>query len=381
MKVAYVDMFDRTESGSWPIISRYMARSLREQGIETEHIGSLEEKYLLLSRLKYHFYKRVFKKNYLINRSPLILKGYAAQVSKKLSRLDADVVFSVGALTVAYLECKQPIAFWGDAAFAGLVNFYPGLDNFCKETVRDGYETERSALERCKLAIYASEWAARTIREHYRIDPSKIKVVPFGANIEHDMTYDDIKRIIESRPSDKCRLLFIGMDWARKGGDIAFEVASSLAGSGLKTELTIAGCRPELREPLPGFVKNIGFIDRTSETGDCCMKKLLAESHFLILPARAEAFGIALCEANAFGVPCIATNVGGIPTIIKDGVNGKLFSKDAAISEYCAYISGLFSDRNKYNELAASSFNEYQTRLNWAVSGQAVKRLLEEVVR
>jgi glycosyltransferase involved in cell wall biosynthesis len=85
-------------------------------------------------------------------------------------------------------------------------------------------------------------------------------------------------------------------------------------------------------------------------------------------------------EACSFGVPCIATDVGGIPSIIKDGFNGKTFSKDAEIADYCTYISNLFSDYAQYKNLALSSFNEYQSRLNWSVAGQTVRKLIMDRV-
>ena len=43
-------------------------------------------------------------------------------------------------------------------------------------------------------------------------------------------------------------------------------------------------------------------------------------------------------------------------------------------------IIEITKDRNIYNELALSSYNEYKTRLNWDVSCKKVKNLLEELI-
>jgi glycosyltransferase involved in cell wall biosynthesis len=110
------------------------------------------------------------------------------------------------------------------------------------------------------------------------------------------------------------------------------------------------------------------------------LNKLFAESHFLLLPSKAEAFGLVLCEAGSFGVPSLATNVGGIPTIINDDVNGRLFPKDGGIEAYCNYICDLFSKYQTYKDLALSSFNEFEARLNWPVAGKAARKLLEAVI-
>jgi len=261
-----------------------------------------------------------------------------------------------------------------------MIDFYPNFSNLCEETIRNGNAMEKSALDRCKLAIYSSEWAAQTAINYYKTDPSKVKVVPFGANIKCNRNFDDVRKIIDARSSNKCKLLFLGVDWLRKGGNIALAVAEELNKSGLKTELTIVGCQPITDEPMPKFVRSLGFISKSTEGGRNKINNLLAESHFLILPSMAEATPIVFCEANSFGVPCLSTNVGGIPTIIKDGLNGKIFSKDANITEYCTYISNLFSNYSVYKNLALSSFNEYQSRLNWSVAGQTVKRLLQSII-
>jgi glycosyltransferase involved in cell wall biosynthesis len=178
---------------------------------------------------------------------------------------------------------------------------------------------------------------------------------------------------------DKCKLLFLGVDWFRKGGDIALEVARELKRSGLNVELTIVGCQP-FNESPPDFVTTLGFISKNTGLGVNKINKLIAESHFLIVPSRAEAYGNVFCEANSFGVPCISTKVGGIPTIIKDRVNGKVFEKDAYLTEYCTYIHNLFSKYSEYKSLALSSFNEYQSRLNWSTTAKTAKNLLVDLI-
>ncbi|GJD17235.1 hypothetical protein RIVM261_021910 [Rivularia sp. IAM M-261] len=50
---------------------------------------------------------------------------------------------------------------------------------------------------------------------------------------------DDIHTIIKAKKPIPCKLLFIGVDWVRKGGDIALEVVKELNENGLdSTEST-----------------------------------------------------------------------------------------------------------------------------------------------
>jgi glycosyltransferase involved in cell wall biosynthesis len=384
MRIAYVTPFDaRNLNGrkNWSGLGYYIAQSLKDQSIHLDYIGPLEDRLALefAYKIKSVYYK-LWGRTHIRDSDPLILRDYARQISEKLSSINVDIVFSTSSNSIAYLKCNQPIVFWGDATFSGLENFYPQYTNLSQESFENWHVLERFALEKCKLAIYASEWAAQTAIEHYSAHPDKVKVVPFGANIDSGQTVSEIKDLIESRPSNHCKLLFLGVDWYRKGGDVALKAAESLNNLGLPTTLTVVGCQPISEGTLPSFVKPLGFISKSSSAGKRRINQLIAESHFLILPSRAECYGVVFCEANSLGVPCISRKVGGIPTIIKDDLNGKLFDDNKDYMEYCEYIFNIFTNYSQYKKLALSAFNEYESRLNWRVAGQKVRDLLMTII-
>ncbi|CAN1209216.1 Glycosyl transferase family 1 domain-containing protein [Tumidithrix helvetica PCC 7403] len=385
MNIAYATTYDAralTGSNEWSGLGYYISQALKNQGIELGYLGPLEEKFTLriVQKCKRRYYKFFQGTHYEKDSDLQVLRDYAREISKKLSASNADVVFSAAIRPIVYLDCSQPIVFWADATYAGLVDFYPQYANLCQESLESWHMMEKLALEKCKLAIYASDWAAQSALEYYNADPAKVKVVPFGANIDSDRTLSEIKDLIEARSSNRCKLLFLGVDWYRKGGDVALKVAENLNNLGLNTELTVVGCEPIVEDSLPSFVKPLGFISKSTSAGKERINQLIAESHFLILPSRAECYGVVFCEANSFGVPCISRKVGGIPTIIKPNVNGNLFDLNAETSQYCDYIYRLFANYTDYKKLAFSAFNEYQSRLNWGVSGQKVKELLQTLV-
>jgi glycosyltransferase involved in cell wall biosynthesis len=358
---------------------RYKAKCLEDQSVELTYIGPLREKYWRFFSIKTNIYN-VFKKNYESLREPVILQSFANQILDNLSKLDVDIVFSHSSIPASFLECRQPIVFWVDATFAGMIDFYPEFSNLSQEYLRKGNFQEQSALTKCSMAIYGSEWAAETAIKHYQVEPSKIKVVPYGANLEGNRNHEDIDNFLKSRSTRKCNLLFFGVEWYRKGGDLAFDIAKTLNKHGLPTELNIIGCDPLVNKPLPDFIKTHGFINKTTQEGLEKINRVLSKTHFLIHPARAEANCCVLPEANSFGVPCVTTNVGGIPTVIKDNINGKLFSPRDGIDTYCDFITNSFTDFTGYKNLARSSFHEYQSRLNWGVAGMTVKKLLSEII-
>ncbi len=389
MKVAYVSTHDASDVRAWSGLTYHMAQSLLNQSIQLHFVGNLAEKYANLFRLKQLFYKFGAQKIYLRDREPYILKAYSQQAQQQLFKLEKlhkiDLIFCPGTYVSAYLESSKPIVFWSDATFASMINFYPEFTNLCAETIKNGFLMEQSALDRCKLAIYSSDWAAQSAIKNYQVDQNKVKVVSFGANIACDRTTQDLESIVNARSEKKCKLLFIGVNWRRKGGDVALEVVKRLNNSGVDAELTIVGCEPDAQNPLPNFVKSLGFISKSSAAGRQKLDELLAESHFLILPSVADCTPVVFSEANSFGLPCISRKVGGIPTIIKDDINGKLFDfnpqdLNSEINEYCAYLENIFTNYAEYKKLAMSSFCEYELRLNWQVAGKALKDLFMQIV-
>ena len=384
MKLAYVTTYDsRQLSGSdeWSGTGYFIAQALENQSIDLNYLGPLKDSFWqkVSRKLKRHYYEFNQPKKYEKDPDPQTLKNYARQIEQKLICHQDEIIFSATINPISYLKRDRPIAFWADATFAGIAEFYPQYSNLHPEIVKQWHQMERLALENCQLAIYSSDWAAKSAVEFYQADPAKVKIVPFGANIDHEYSFSEIKNAIEAKPDDSCKLLFIGVDWHRKGGDTVYAIAKQLNQIGLRTELTVVGCQPLIDEPIPEFVKSLGFIKKSTPEGKERLRRLIQEAHFLILPSLADCTPMVFPEANSLGVPCISTKVGGIPTVIHDDENGKLFELNSNISEYCNYINFLFTDYSRYQQLAINSFSAYKARLNWQVAGQKVKTLLESI--
>lgn len=389
MKIAYLTSYDVLDSSQWTEkkvglhgAGYHLAKTLESQLVPLEYIGPINyNSPSLIHKLKWHFNRHLFKKDYFYFLEPSVLEEYGKRVSQKIAKSNSDVVLCPeNTLPIAYLNCEQPIVLWTDAPLSASINLYAWLNNLSDETTKHLYEMEKLALDKCNLIIFLSQWAAQNAIETYGIDPAKIRVIPWGANLDNHRNSDDIKAIVESKASDRCKLLFIGVDWFRKGGDIAFAVAKELNESGIETELTVVGCEPTINETLPKYIKNLGFINKNTREGAERINKLFSESHFLILPSRADFSPHVFCEANSFGLPCISTQVGGIPTLIKDNLNGKTFALNSNISDYCNYISAAIDNYNDYKNLAYSSFHEYQTRLNWAVAGETGRQVIKDIL-
>lgn len=378
MRIGYVTTYDGWDVENWSGCGYYIAKALEQQSIEVVRVGPLKTVVDSVLRAKLFFHNHVTGKVYQLDRDPSVLRSYAEQVTKQLDDLDVDVVFSPGTIPISYLKYRKPIVFWTDATYAAMVGYYPGgWSNLSRQSVKNGNRMEGQALSNCRLAIYTSEWAATSAKRNYRVDPSKVKVVPFGPNFDATLTLTDIQAMVARRPADVCRLIFMGTDWYRKGGDIAVELAKRLNARGLKTDLVVVGSAPS--HGLPEFVTVNGFLSKRTFEGHEVIKRLLSDSHFLVLPTRADCVPVVIAEANAYGVPVVASDVGGIPSAVTGGINGAAFPLRDFVEQACSFIQTSMADAATYSCLAEASFGRFESELNWQSAGKQVKKYLEEI--
>ena len=380
MKLAYATTFDSRDVINWSGTPYYMSKFFEENGCHIEHIGNLERKLPSGFKIKQFWKDLACGQRESPRFNTVAAKHYSEQVAERIKHSSVDAIIAPQINPVAYLDCNKPTILWTDALYASLIGFYPGFSNHSATSIAQGNKITADCLHQAKLVILSSDWAARSATELYGISKDKVKVVPFGANIQCHHTLNDIRDMLKMRNRNIVKFLFLGKHWDRKGGDIVFKVAKALHAAGQPVEVNFVGCYPPKHEDIPSYIKCHGFISKRTPEGIARITKFLRESHFLFVPSRAEAYGIVFCEANAFGLPNLTSYIGGISTVVKDNVNGMTFALDASPEVYCGYIMDLMKDYSKYEELALSSFNEYQTRLNWNVATQSVTKLIRDIL-
>ncbi|MEJ7766819.1 MAG: glycosyltransferase family 4 protein, partial [Chitinophagaceae bacterium] len=290
-----------------------------------------------------------------------------------------DCVFSPGSIPVAYLKTSLPKVMYMDATFDCMLDYYEPSSDLSSDIIRQGHELEKQALDSCALAIFSSDWAAQSAINYYGTSPSKVKVVPFGANFDVVNSEPQVKDIINIRDKHTLKILFNGVDWLRKGGDVVLSTVDELIKRGLQVELHVAGLHSIPISNIPHFVINHGYLKKGIPEEKEALENLYNTCHFLFLPSRAEAFGCVFCEASLFGMPSISRKTGGVPTSIINGKNGFALDQSAGVNDYADLICDLFLDKDKYTALAESSYEEYKNRLNWKTAGESLTQLMEQL--
>jgi glycosyltransferase involved in cell wall biosynthesis len=381
MKIAYLTIDDPANVNAWSGINAHMAEALRkQQAVELFHIGPLRTSpRTLISKLKACLLTLRYCKRYLWSRDPGLLRVYARRAERLLPS-DCDLIFSPGTEPISYLRTDKPVVFWTDAPFAAMLNYYPWYCDLSRAARRDGLQCNTLALRRSRLAIYSSAWAANAAIEQQSGDPAKIRVLPFGANLQRSLRDEELEVLIGRRQASPWEFLLVGVDWLRKGGDIALEVIGELNRRGFPSELVVVGCQPPKSiGALPGYLKLEGFVDKRTTRGQLRLTELYNSALFYFMPSRAEAYGIAFCEANAFGLPCLARDTGGIHSLIEDGVNGQCFALHQSIGNYVDFITATMASGG-YPAMSRNSLRLSRERLNWNASASSLMASLHSIV-
>ncbi len=382
MRIAFLmNWFDRTNTVKYPrSVGYYMTKHLEQHGAEIDLIPSTITNEFAC-KMKQVVYKYIFNKRYLHYADLSLIKFDAKRRSKILEKSTADIIFAFGPTSLVFLETDKKVSFWTDAIFNGLLNYYSDYQNLAHKSIINSQLVDIIGLHRAECAFFTSEWAYNLALQENKAKADRYFIAPFGMNLDITHSIGFIEQTATARIKDRiCKLLLIGVDWQRKGADIAVAITKQLNKLGINAELTVIGCNPQNNIELPNFIKIVKFINTGTNDG---MKRLISyykSSHFFLMPTLSEAFGHVFCEANAFGLPCISHKTGGIPSVIHNGKNGQLFEIGEDIDNWCNYIIDTFNNKVKYYELCLSSFNEYQTRLNWDVGTKIVYDKLSELL-
>jgi glycosyltransferase involved in cell wall biosynthesis len=379
LRIGYLTSIDAENKKSWSGIHYFISQSLQKHCGDVIFLGPKQlKRELFFGKIKSFLANKLIHKRFDYLHSIALSKAFGNYFNSKISGLNLDVIFVVAASTeAAFINTSTPIVLISDTTFFNMINYYPAYSNLLNSSKKQGLLIEQNVIKKASLLLYPSSWAANSAIENFGADKNKVHVIPFGANIEvepmlHHTNYNTKNK--------KCKLLFLGVDWNRKGGDIAFNVLLKLNNEyKLDTTLTVCGCTPPANISHPNLI-TIPFLDKNIQQDREKFNSILSQHDLLILPTKAECFGIVFCEASAYGMPSVASNTGGISGAIANGINGFLIDDFSSADAFAKKIFEIYSDEILFEKLKTSSRNYYETNLNWDAWGKSVKQKLQTLL-
>ena len=162
-------------------------------------------------------------------------------------------------------------------------------------------------------------------------------------------------------------VVFIGRVTRDKGAITVVQVMQQLWANGVKVECAIAGTI------LPDFDRFLRAqtampcLHSLGPISDDDKRDLLAAADVVVMPSRAESFGIVYLEAWANGKPVIGARAGGAAEVISDGVDGYLVPFGDA-SSLASRIKGLIADHELAQQMGEAGRAKLFARYTWDIT-------------
>ncbi|HKT72557.1 MAG TPA: glycosyltransferase family 4 protein [Steroidobacteraceae bacterium] len=218
-------------------------------------------------------------------------------------------------------------------------------------------ELERSIYQNARLVFTMSSHISRSLTEQYGCLSSRVQCVYAGSNV----ATPDLGDLGPERFAQK-RILFVGVDWERKGGPVLLEAFREVRRSHPTAELIIVGCAPNVAEPGCRVVGRVPLAEVAS---------FYRTASVFCLPTTVEPFGFVFLEAFAYGLPVVATNLGAIPDFVEDGVSG--FRVDCNDAEQLARrLSELLDDPARCAAFGARGRALVGERYTWQSTAERI---------
>ena len=377
-KIAYYSINDPLDKRSWSGITYYMGQTLQKHVGDVHFLGPVKIPWFLDKTIRaLQKLSRFLFRSEWIPKYSLLKNIYACRILKRrMQGRQYDLLVAPAAASeLGYLNTDLPIVYFGDATYKAYSETYEKeFKNSNKLSRWEGEHLEKRALKKSDLIIFSSQWAANSAIRDYGVPAEKIEVIQMGANIDAAPPYETIFKKEENKV---LTLLFLSVDWERKGGPIAFDALQQLHAAGTAVKLIVCGCVPPGQFVHP-CLEVIPFLNKNEAKDSERFVHLLSTAHFLLLPTRADCTPLVNCESNAYGVPAITTDVGGISDGVIDGVNGYCLPLQAGGSQYAQLIAGIFSDKERYHQLIITSRKRYDEVLNWKKFAEHFYQVLQK---
>jgi glycosyltransferase involved in cell wall biosynthesis len=192
---------------------------------------------------------------------------------------------------------------------------------------------ERLVRDNCRGVIALSDYAVRRTRG-LNADWAGLPRLEAKMQVIHP-NLPLLRREPKPLPGGPIRLVFVGRQWARKGGVVAVRLAAKARQRGLPVEVTIVspltyGANVYTDHPDAGrYAADVRLLDGPNVTvhrslGNEDVLRLMAESTFTLLPTVNDTYGFTVLEGFSVGTPTIVSRTGALPEVVRDEVNGYL---------------------------------------------------------
>ena len=328
VKIIGLTMGEPYNVANWSGIPFHLFTTLKSKGYLLDAVGIVPPKEFDLSlKMLYGVYlRRTRRLQEVTQRSSLrryVLGFTARRKINKLSNLcnkDENIAVLSTTTLIDTRRFRFPVFGYLDATLYQAYSLNPNYKKF--NLLDDRLFSNVNSLEKEIFKSYAgifvfSEWVRNSLINDYSIEPEKIIVAGYAANLPGDIEDFD------KRDFEKPVLLSVVTDFYRKGGKITMETYRILSSRFRDLNLVLIGNVPEsYKSQDRSRIQIVNFL-RKDRPDD--LQKLISyykSASVFLLPSMYDTMPAVILEAMYLKTPVVASNVCGIPEMVKDGETG-----------------------------------------------------------
>ncbi|MFI7123539.1 glycosyltransferase family 4 protein [Amycolatopsis sp. NPDC049868] len=228
---------------------------------------------------------------------------------------------------------------------------------------------ERETLGAVDAVVATSDWAARRLIGHHGLAPHRVHVVPPGVD----------RAEVASGSLGGTHLVCVANVTPRKGQGLLADALKSLKDLPWSCEC-VGAIRRETRyvERLRRHTLGDRFALTGPRSGEA-LEATYAAADLLVLPSRAETYGMVVTEALAHGIPVLATAVDALPDTLGQAPDGSvpgLLVPGEDVNALAAALRRWLTEPELRDRLRASARLRRETLTGWDETARGVAAVL-----
>lgn len=189
------------------------------------------------------------------------------------------------------------------------------------------FELEGQAMKRSAHVCVRSQLVHKSVLDDYKLPAGQVSIIGGGVNLEH------LPKLTARPENENPTILFIGLDFYRKGGDLVLQAFSSALASVPNARLLFV-TNDSIPDGMP--LNGVKIIPPIWERE--AFLKLYSQADIFVLPSRLETWGDVILEAMAHGLPCIGVTGQPMEEIIRHGETGFLVPPEDVHALAAAFV-------------------------------------------
>jgi glycosyltransferase involved in cell wall biosynthesis len=353
---------------TWSGSSRGFLDALKAKGLLKEAIGL---------RLDFTRYATLAARNFKLNRN--LWRRYLFQdpayrggLTAALGRIPLKSRFSLQ--LGHWYSAKEawpdhPCLSYHDGNLAVSLTSEFGWEGVSQKRIDEAFAFEKKTANQMDAVLTMSEYLRRSFIDDYHVPAERVYNVGGGMNI-------DITETVAEKDYNSPRMLFIGVDFERKGGKLLLEAFKIVRKSVPSAELHVVG--PAALGPLPQGVVFHGRLSKSNASEKARLEDLFRQCSVFVLPSLYEPFGIAPLEAMFHRIPCILTNDWAFQEFVVPGYNGELVAK-GSVDELVEAMKKLLSAPSSLSRMGDNARKHVLERYTWPVVADRIAEVISSL--